>query len=108
ETSSGVSEAHSPINSALIRPIESLCQINLQMDDRVLPTSVLECRMVGFVYHVQHDGARTKVERNVVADARARVNIYLLVEPDCFQVAHTDCRPAASLCSHPTVGEQTA
>ena len=53
------------------RPLHDLMQIGLQMDDRLLAAPIGKFGMVRAVDDIQHNRARTKIERNAIAHAQS-------------------------------------
>src|SRR5947209_19007376 len=88
-----VTQAYSPVHAVRLRPREHTHKISFQMNDRPLSSCILKRRMIAHVYHVEHHGARTKVERNIVADGRPWKHFNGRCKPVLLKTGNSYCGP---------------
>src|SRR6478735_504704 len=62
------------------------------MHDGSLPSGVKKSRMIAHVYHIEHDRARTKVERNIIPHGRPWKDVDWTMKPCLFQTGHANGR----------------
>src|SRR6266436_1407764 len=62
---SGVSVGECPVHTILLSPPDRIIPISLQMNNRLLPASIFQVRMVPPVQQEKRDGARAEVKRDV-------------------------------------------
>ena len=73
-----------------ISPTDGLIQIDLQMEDRALPSMIGQVRVVVLMNDKKHDGPGTEIERNIVAHFGPRVTGHIYFEPSAFYFCHAD------------------
>ena len=86
----GVGRRESPALPVCVGPGNRFMQVCLQVNDRVLPVSIGQFRVIPLKDHIQHDGARTEVERHAVTDAPALMAAQTIREPTLLNRGHAD------------------
>ena len=59
-------------------------RISFQVDYRTLSAPITHIRMIGAVYHVQHDRSGAEVKGDIVADMVARMAVHRQAEAGLF------------------------
>ena len=101
--SAGIRKCERTAQVVLFSPGNGQPQVRLEMHNGTLAASIGQLRMIRPTYHVEHDGARTEVERN----ARAHMERWMamkaqLCQPAGLDVIHTnrgsERRASSNLC----------
>jgi hypothetical protein len=58
-----------------LRPGGNFVDIELEVNDLVLPATISELRVIATGNHIEHDGTGAEVERNAVAHPQSVVTI---------------------------------
>lgn len=84
-----------------IRPGRSFHQVSFEVDDGPLPTSVRQLGVITHIDEVEHDRARAKVERDILADEVVLVALDAqLLKPASLDAAHSNRRSRTAAADH--------
>src|SRR6185437_3652804 len=86
----GIRQRERPAAPIRLGPRDHPLKIGFKMDDRLLAASIGQCGMIRAVNHVKHDGPRTKIERDAVANGQSIVAGDRKTESPLLDAAHPD------------------